>query len=366
MIFAKEKLCFIINGPLNRSGVTIFVFTLVKYLKDFYEITLVAQKGGNFDNVFLEHVNSIFYLEKPIFRTRFSKVLFKLFGEFAFYNKQLKRFFAEREFSILHINAWTLSGVFSKIGSRSHIRKIIVHCHGTLNKRGWRFFNKISFIKNQTMVERYCTNRISCSREAGLSFFKNDNFITLINPVDIEPLKASTVIQDSNNISLLQIGTFNERKNQLFSLLLLKTLISIRPNCKMTFVGYTDSQASIQYLEKMQLFINSNGLSDFVVFAKPDTPKDLLFKNVSYLLLPSLMEAGPIVMLESQAFNVPVIASAFVPKDNDFGLCAFLPLDVDCWKKYILEDNIVKIRSNNFDNVNPKNYCKKLISIYKS
>ena len=97
---------------------------------------------------------------------------------------------------------------------------------------------------------------------------------------------------------------------------------------------------------------------NFVDFLPHNYDKRKIFANTDVLLLPSYTEACPLVALEAQASNIPVIASINVPNDVDFGLVEFISLDnKEKWlhsikniksKEFILNEDFIDLTHSNY------------------
>ena len=169
-------------------------------------------------------------------------------------------------------------------------------------------------------------------------------------------------------IHLIHIGTYSHRKNQSFSVGILKELIHQGIQAKLTFIGYPLDEP--EYINEVKILINKCGLENNVIFLPKDTdvPKEL--SESDYMLIPSLREGLPNVALEAQAMGVPCFISDTVNPDTDCGLCTFLSLEdgPEKWANAILKYRDVHgtektyIDMSEWDNVN---ICQEYVRIWR-
>lgn len=103
------------------------------------------------------------------------------------------------------------------------------------------------------------------------------------------------------------VASLQPRKNQGLLIELLPQLIKIRPNLKLYLIGpmaYSDSWGK-SLLEKIEV----NGFNEYVEYLGEKTNAMEYIYAADVLLLPSLAEAMPRVILEAMTLKTPVIAS---------------------------------------------------------
>ena len=103
------------------------------------------------------------------------------------------------------------------------------------------------------------------------------------------------------------VASLQPRKNQILLIELLPQLIKIQPNLKLYLIG---PMANSDYWNKSLLEkIKVNGFSEYVEYLGEKTNAMEYIYTADVLLLPSLAEAMPRVILEAMALKTPVIAS---------------------------------------------------------
>ncbi|NRO93655.1 glycosyltransferase [Lactobacillus helveticus] len=145
-------------------------------------------------------------------------------------------------------------------------------------------------------------------KEQMLNLGINENHIELIyNPVKREPALKSP--KDKKNIRLLYIGRimFNGQKNLQ---LLLKTIKNIK-NVKLDIYGVGED------INKCEKYCVENNLTGKVIWhGWNKNPWDDIVVQPDAIVLSSIMEGLPMVILEAFSRGIPAIVSRFVGYDN--------------------------------------------------
>lgn len=138
---------------------------------------------------------------------------------------------------------------------------------------------------------------------------------TLYNGLGIDDINKISIYQGSERISaisdkiaghptIVQVGVLDENKNQLFTLECVKALKEHIPEIRCLLIGDGDT------MSELTNWTNSNDLTDHVIFTGHLNRSDChyLMSKSDVLVLTSHSEAFPIVVLEAQAFSIPVVA----------------------------------------------------------
>ncbi len=225
-----------------------------------------------------------------------------------------------------------------------------------------------------------CNARLACGELAGNWLFGTNDFEIVNNGKDFSRfsyseerrneirmrlgLKAKTVIG--------HVGKFNEQKNHRFLIRIFKEYHRINPDAILYLIGDGPLTDEIKWLVK------GLNLTDYVIFtgAVDDVPERL--QAMDFMLLPSLHEGFPNVVLEWQAMGLPAIISDTITPDCALTkLITFCSLDESpkCWANHIksrLEENrnrksdadiaLANLKNGGFD-INDS--AAKLFDIYK-
>lgn len=110
----------------------------------------------------------------------------------------------------------------------------------------------------------------------------------------------------SNKIRLAQIGSIQQRKNQICSIELLKAMVERGLNAELTIVGSTLEQ---DYFEKLMYQVNRMNLKDRVIFTGHQSSYLKYIANADMVLVPSIAEGISRTMREAFYYGIPVAAS---------------------------------------------------------
>ena len=237
---------------------------------------------------------------------------------------------------VVHTCLGPISGIYLKAAKDSGVPIRIAHIHSKLDDSDQGSLFQKKYLKRELFyLNKYATKKVSCSLEAGMTFFKNkEEIITRINPLENSSINCANKTK-SKYLRIVQIGRMTKVKNFIFSLDVIKKMLD--DDIKVVFyvvMRITDDKYYSQFCSK----IDELNLGNRVVFLDPNIDKNVLFKHCDILLLPSFSEACPLVALEAQMSNTAVVASSNVPSDIDFGLCTFVrEFDPSVWKDEILK-----------------------------
>ena len=170
-----------------------------------------------------------------------------------------------------------------------------------------------------------------------------------------------------DNLCLTQIGTFSDRKNQLFSLEVVNFVKDIFPDVVLYFVGKEMEQG---YLNKMNSYIRDSSLEKNVVYLGTNPNREELARITSYVLHPATMEGSGNVLVESQVCGIHCFASNSLPGGYDLGNVSYLPLDSQLWSETIIDyfnkHNNCRINPTNTEKFSLEHFKKTLLKMMPS
>lgn len=170
-------------------------------------------------------------------------------------------------------------------------------------------------------------------------FGHNAKSYVIKNPlIDLDkfnPQKYSYPVH--SEIHLIQVGSYGERKNQLFTVEILKELRKRSIDFKMVFIGYEQEGTGAE--QKIIDRLREYELDDAVIMMPSNSNVADQLAQSDIMLLPSLQEGLPNTALEAQAMGVKCFLSTNVSKDADYGLCEFISLEQGAipWAQRIIE-----------------------------
>ncbi len=309
-----------IVGTMNRAGAETMVMNLyraidrTKYQFDFVYFT---QQPCDFDKEIEDLGGRIFRISEKEFNSSFKRT-YKLYQII----KENKPFHAVQCHQLLANSFHLMAAYFAGIKIR------LAHAHSTRdfndNSFARRFYRKFS----KFLIKSFSTNFVACGVEAGNFLFPkvNKNKILFIpNAIDVHKFLSSrnhrdkTIFFKNNQIKedtivFSQIGRFMEVKNHKFSVDFALYLKSLGIDFQMFFVGFGVLEDKIK-----ELVIDKN-LSNNITFLGLREDIDLILANTDIMLMPSLYEGFPVILVESQAAGTPALISDQISNEVDLGM----------------------------------------------
>lgn len=292
---------------------------------------------------------------------------------------KLQRFLKQNpEYKIVHAHM-LLSNAFHLLAAKSAgVKHRISHSHNTSNGQSNRIkkvYEKWAYITNK----RLATYKIACGKLAAQYLFGTTKDVLILpNAVDVEDMVSkandsrdymSKTFNDSG-LKIIQVGRLGKAKNHQFSLQVAEKLKERNIDFTMYFIG----QGPLE--ESLKATVTNNNLTDKVKFLGVRSDITEIMAGSDYMIMPSLHEGFPVVLVESQATGLKAIVSDQVSKEVDLGLdlVEFLSFSsVKNWVEHLLSSKEHKyydetrraksLKSQGFDALTN---AQKLSQVYKS
>lgn len=363
--FSGKRVLHVI-GKMDRAGAETMLMNLYRHIDrskvQFDFITFTYDKGDYDDEIIAMGGKII-----PIVAKDSISRMFKL-------QKFLK---THPEYQIIHSHV-LLNNAFHLIAAKSAgIKHRISHSHSTSNGSNSNL-RKLYEIWAKKTIQKLATYRIACGVEAAQYLYgTSEDVLILNNAIDLKKYADVATTQKSywdnvlphKGLRLIQVGRLTEVKNHEFSLKIAKALREQGFEFTFFIVGQGALEGKIRDL------INDYGLSEDVhlLGVRDDLPE--LMAGADLMLMPSLHEGFPVVLVESQAVGLPSLISTDISKEVDLGLdlIKFLPLEqLDIWideikthqdKRLDTQSKSTSLSSKGFDVVTNAN---RLLDIYSN
>ncbi|WP_418603875.1 glycosyltransferase [Hwangdonia sp.] len=319
-------------GRMNRAGAETMLMNLYRKLdrnKFQFDFLYFTNEHCDYDDEILDLGGRIFRIpgdkyKNPITRTWATYKLFK--KEKTFYAIQCHQMFS----NALHLMAGYYGGITMRIA----------HSHNTSDANSNKLIGKIYHTISKRLISSYATHFIACGENAGKFLFpKNDNVTFLPNAIDLntfineDETEKQIVFKNKNlnkdSVVITQIGRLSEVKNHVFTLKLAEYLKLKNYNFHLAIVGSGHLEHQLKTLTK------ELKLENHVTFCGVRNDIDVILKNSSLMLMPSLFEGFPVVLVESQACGTPALISSNISPEVDLemGLIEFCRLedDLEAW-----------------------------------
>lgn len=200
------------------------------------------------------------------------------------------------------------------------------------------------------------THAFACGQEAGEWLFGKRPFTVISNGKNIreyefnidfrKKIRAKLALND-NDLALVHVGHFNTQKNHSYLLDIFSSTNKILPNTKLYLFGTGFLFDSIK--EK----VKNIGLEDKIIFMGQCSNVNEYLNGMDIMLLPSLFEGLPNVIIEGQICGLPCLVSDKVTKECAItDLVKFLPIDKspEVWAEEI-KNTVLPDRFENNQNI---------------
>lgn len=356
-----------IVGKMDRAGAETMLMNLYRHIDRTqvqFDFITFTKDQGDYDEEILALGGEIF----PIIASNSIERMLKL-------TSFLKQ---HSEYQIVHAHMLLNNAFHLLAAKKAGIPHRISHSHNTSNGKSGivaNLYEKFAIYLNK----RLSTKKIACGKEAAEYLFNtSENVWLLNNAIDLKLYNEislsnknywKTIKSDIHDLKIIQVGRLNEVKNHTFSLEIAKRLKKQDVDFTFFIVGQGPSEDSIKKN------VQDYGLEKnvFLLGVREDVPN--LMAGADLMLMPSLHEGFPVVLVESQAIGLSSILSENIAREVDLnlGLIKFMSLEnVDCWieilknqrKKHVPQSEIYTcLQTYGFD---VKKNAIDLLNFYKS
>lgn len=355
-----KKVLFVIQN-LSNSGSPRTFLHLIQTLYGSYSIYVYVYAVKNYTD--LELLNEYRkYCKVVIKRGSLSSIFYRLNPKLYFL--KIKKYSNKKNFNLIITNNAYFASFFISQKSSTDSYKVCFYSLGSFSKKSrFRFINLRNEKLFKTLSKLDCLMTISSN--ANLPDYVENPKLTFILIDYVNPYKLRKIKNTSSKcIKIGQIGYYCDNKNQLFSIKVLKELISSGNNASIVFIGYVIPESK-KYYNLLLKFIKKEKLEQYVTFLPSSYNKQKFFEDIDFLFMPSKSEGLGLALFEAQFSNIRCIASSNVAKDTELGLCKRIDLNEKKWAQYILETKDSKFASikNIYTKRNFEEQFKKIINL---
>lgn len=265
-------------------------------------------------------------------------------------------FFLKNHFDVLYLNECDIVSIdYLKFAKSAGVPVRIIHSHSTgsqlyMNKKK-SLFHCISEKHNRKVLDNYATNLFACSKDAGDWMFNGRTYAIIKNGISLskyqyckqnrDKIRAKYGLNNSKTVGV--IGRISAPKNPLFSVRIIEELSINEPNMRAVFIGDGEMR------KETENAVRKCNLDSIVKFIGAVDNVNEWMSAIDVLLMPSLFEAIPFVLIEAQAAGLPCVVSAEVSSDaNITGELIYVGLDElpIVWAQKVI-DAFSMVRKNN-------------------
>lgn len=227
------------------------------------------------------------------------------------------RYVANGNYDLVHAHAF-LPGIPAYLVGKIRKKPSIFTVHGTSLKSG---FNNplVGWVEKLVILKLKYTGEITVSRDVLFMNNVNSKVSYIPNGVNINIFQKNKM-KRSKTPRILFVGRLHSQKNLTNLIKSVAAIIKLYPECKVVIVGKGNEEKHLKDLSK------ALNLDNHIVFMGELQGQSLIneYKAASILVLPSIYEGQPLVVLEAWASKTPVVASktgdlAFLIKDGKNG-----------------------------------------------
>lgn len=344
MINKKPTLVLQVSpGGLEKGGVQADIMFPIRILGTKvvnFDVLLFSEEKGFYEDEFLKQ-GRIFRI--PLMtqgKNKFINAVNLYLRFFKLYHKTRRVLRDNGPYDAIHCRNGFDAAPCLKAAFKEKIKVRIAHAHTNAPpKINW--FRRPYHLISRRMIHKYSTLRLGVTNGAlDYVYGKKHNAYVIKNPtVDFtifNPLKFHSKSRDE--ITFIEVGTIQPRKNQLFALEVFKILHHRNKNTKMVFIGF-NPQNKGRYCYELEERIQEYKLEGIVSVLPQDADiAEALFYS-DFAILPSITEGLPNTALEAQTMGLHCFLSSNITSETDCGLCTFIDLEKgpEFWANEIVE-----------------------------
>ena len=257
-----------------------------------------------------------------------------------------KKFYKENHFDVVYLNTCDIVSIDQlKFAKAAGVTVRIIHSHNTGNQqaiqRKMSLFHQMSERQSRKTLDQYATELFACSKVAGDWMFDGRKYHIIKNGIELKKylfdyekrrkIRDEFGYEEEKLVGI--IGRLDPQKNPLFSVEILKAVLQ-KKDFKAVFIGNGEQRLSVE------IEVKNAGLENKIQLVGAVDNVNEWLSAIDCLLMPSLFEGLPFVLVEAQAAGLPCIVSSAVSEEaNLTGLVDFVDLNekTEVWADKILK-----------------------------
>lgn len=243
-------------------------------------------------------------------------------------SSSIGRFFAllkvlrKGSWSIIHAHTLFSSGLHLLAAKLANVPMRVAHSHNTSDANSSSAAGRAYQKAMRWLFSWVPTDYIACGKAAAAYLFPSRTNVQLIpNAIDIKQFMSAqgSVVRgelgiDKETLVILQVGRIMPVKNHIYSVKIAAALRDAGVKFQMLFVGTGPEQQAVETLVsqyKLEEHVRLLGL-------RADIAE--LMAAADVMLMPSLHEGFPVVLVESQAAGLPAVIASTISAEVDLGI----------------------------------------------
>ena len=363
----KKNILLIACNGLGNSGVPRVICSTIDAAISSYNFDIVV---FNKDDYFYPKLKAqgvnIIKIDEPKRLNIFQKFSWRLYKKNCFYRKKFKNIFSKKKYLVVHSFREDESAPIFKAAKKQGISKRIWH-QNTITSASKCYLRLLKKL-NSKITKKYTTDFVGVSELTCKKTFPEKQYKIIYNGFDeLKYNKKIPNLLPEGELNITQIATFSSNKNQLFSIKLLKELLSLCPNTTLILVGNENEDGYLNLIKDKVAELNiENNVK--IYSGNADIAK--IYSFTTFTILPSLSEGAPLVTIESQATGIRSFVSDAIPSEMDCGGLVFLKLSdgPKKWAERIMNEFQKSGNTRTYYNVerfSNETFAKSIIDLYQ-
>lgn len=303
-----------IVGKMDRAGAETMIMNLYRTIDRTqfqFDFVTFSKEKGDYD----EEIKS---LGGKVFHIAEKNPIKRMFRLQAFLE-------AHPEYQIVHAHTLFSNAFHVWAAKMAKVPYRISHSHNTSAQSKNKFIARLYHGISKIIIEKNTTHFIGCGLAAGKFLFPaQDQVLMLPNSVDTKYFAAigekekEYINQEfgttSSCLKIIQLGRLQTVKNHSFSLKIAEKLKGKGIEFQMFFVGQGDLKKEIAAQ------IKEKNLTKEVLLVGLRSDISQLLAGADVMLMPSLHEGFPVVLVEAQSVGIPSLVSDSVSPEVDLNV----------------------------------------------
>lgn len=259
------------------------------------------------------------------------------------YFETWKQIFRTYQFDAVYLNDCDLVNLdILKVARRQKVPVRIFHAHSSSHTWELGVAHRLEERLNRKNIDKLATDFFACSKNAGDFMFNGAPYTEIKNGIDtsryvfnkqIRKNKRKELGLSENQIVILFVGRFTKVKNPLFAVNVMKACHEKNAE----FVGLLCGGGELT--GEAQTLIDAEKMNASVKLLGSRADINEIYSAADYLVMPSISEGFPFVLVEAQCSGLKCICSTNVEENtNLIGTIEYYSLEsgADEWAKRIL------------------------------
>lgn len=326
------KKVLMIGMNADKGGIETYIMNLYRHLDKEYVLYFPYVENIAYQDE-LEALGGKFIYGVPISRR----------NPFTYY-KAWNNAFKEYQFDAVYFNNCDIINLdILKIAKNRGIPIRIFHAHNSSNTLSTSTLHRLEEKHNRKITEKVITHKLACSDNAGEHIFRGYSYQVIQNGIDVDRFRFDKEVRRRKREKLhlpntakviLFVGRFTEIKNPLYAMDVMKACYE-KDN---RFIGLLCGDGPI--VEQVQNKWNEEQLQPCVRLLGNRNDINEIYSAADFLIMPSLFEGFPFVLVEAQCSGLKCICSDKVETNTNLnGTVEYLPLELepDGWAERIVK-----------------------------